>query len=72
MTPLQVLLDLMQQSYAAGDKKEAAALARSAAPYVHARAAPKRNLQDLSQLTDAELDRLGEGSGTGAEAEDQE
>jgi hypothetical protein len=72
MTPLQVIPDLMQQSYAAGDRKEAAALARSAAPYIHARAVPKRNFQDLSQLTDAELDCLGEGPGTGAEAEHQE
>jgi hypothetical protein len=66
------MLDLMQQSFAAGDRKEAAALARSAAPYIHARAAQKRNFQDLSQLTDAELDCFGDGSGMEAEAEYQE
>ena len=56
LTPLQVLLALMQRKWDAGDENGAAALARMAAPCVHSRTVPKRNNPDLSQLTDAELD----------------
>jgi hypothetical protein len=72
LTPLQVLLALMQRKLEQGDEKEAAALARAAAPYVHPRAVPKRNNPDLSQLTDAELDTYGEERGMGTEAEASE
>ena len=72
LTPLQVLLALMQRKWDAGEEKEAAALARAAAPYVHCRATPKPNNPDLSQLTDAELESYGEGRGMEAEADDQE
>lgn len=72
LTPLQVLLALMQRKWDAGDEKEAAALARAAAPYVHSRAVPKRNNPDLSQLTDAELAAYGEGRGMEGAAEDPE
>ena len=72
LTPLQVLLVLMQRKWDAGDEKGAAALARIAAPYVHSRTLPKRNNPDLSQLTDAELESYGEGRGMEAAAEDQE
>lgn len=71
LTPLQVLLVLMQRKLDAGEEKEAAALARAAAPYVHCRALPKRNSNpDLSQLPDAELEAYGEGRGMEAEAQD--
>jgi hypothetical protein len=69
LTPLQVLLALMQRELEAGNAKEAAALARAAAPYVHARVVPKRNSPDLSQLTDAQLESY-EGWGMEGEAED--
>jgi len=69
LTPLQVLLELMQRAMASENEKEAAALAR-AAPCVHARAVPRRNSPDLSTLTYAELDAHGEGPGVAAEAED--
>lgn len=83
-TPLQVLLALMQRAWVAEDTDEAAALARAAAPYVHvstaARASPaararpaakpKHTNSDMSQLTDAELDALGDdGNGVAPEAE---
>ncbi len=72
LTPLQVLLALMQRKWDAGDAKGAAALARITASYVHSRAVPKRNNPDLSQLTDAELESYAEGRGMEASAEDQE
>ncbi len=72
LTPLQVLLALTVRKWEAGEEKEAAALARAAAPYVHSRALPKPNNPDLSQLTDAELEAYGGGRGVEAEAEDQE
>ena len=60
LTPLQVLLTLMRRKLDRGDEKEAAALARAAAPYVHPRAAAKGRGADLSRLTDAELDAHGD------------
>jgi hypothetical protein len=72
LTPLQVMLVLMQRKLDAGDEKGAVALACMAAPYVHSRTARKRNNLDLSQLTDAELDSYGEGRGMEVAAEDQE
>ena len=71
-TPLQVMLSLMRTKWDAEDWDGAAALARQAAPYVHARAVShQRNSPDLSQLTDDELNSYGEGRGMEAEAEDQ-
>ncbi len=72
LTPLQVLLALMQRKWDAGDENEAAALARATASYVHPRAVTKGNNPDLSQLTDADLDTYGEGRGMEAASEDQE
>ncbi len=71
LTPLQVLLAVMQRKWDGGDEEEAATLARAAAPYVRSRATSKRNNPDLSQLTDAELDAYGKGRGMEAEAQDQ-
>ena len=72
LTPLQVLLALMQRKWDAGDGQGAAALARSGAPDVHPRAVPKLNNPDQSQLPDAELESYGGGRGREAAAEDQE
>jgi hypothetical protein len=72
LTPLQVLLVLMQRKLDAGDEEGAAALARAAAPYVHSRVTSKRNNPDMSQLTDAELTEHGGGRGMAAEAEASE
>ncbi len=70
LTPLQVLLALMQRKWDEGDLDAAAALARSAAPYVHPRAAVNRASPDMSVLTDAELDAYGTRRRTEATAED--
>lgn len=72
LTPLQVLLVLMQRKLEAGDEKAAAALARLAAPYVHPRAMRTRDNLDLSQLTDAELEMHGGRRGMEGAAEDPE
>ncbi len=60
LAPLEVLLAAMQQKWNAGDIDAAAALARVAAPYPHGRRATVRDASntDLSQVSDADLDRL--------------
>jgi hypothetical protein len=59
LAPLKVLFAAMQQKWNAGDI-DAAAAARVAAPYLHGRRATVRDASntDLSQVSDADLDRL--------------
>lgn len=37
MTPLEVMLDAMREAYTAGHKRDAALIAKDAAPYIHPR-----------------------------------
>ena len=58
ITPLDLILDLMQKRYEGEDLDGAVALARIAAPYIHSRmrtAEPQRNLETM---LDADLDAL--------------
>jgi hypothetical protein len=77
-SPLEVLLTLMRKKWLAGDRDGAAALARSAAPYIHHRLASiTRKPGELSEprlLSDAELKRLLEqlAGGESATREDSE
>jgi hypothetical protein len=62
MTPLAVLLQAMRLKWLAGDHDAAAALARIAAPFVHARpgraGATVASERELQALTDAQLETL--------------
>ncbi len=65
LSPLDVLLHAMQSKWQAGDHDGAVAIARAAAPYVHARrrdGASSLNAEsDLHRIGDAELtDQLAE------------
>lgn len=65
LSPLDVLLHAMQSKWQAGDHDGAVAIARAAAPYVHARrrdgAALVNAESDLHRIGDAELaDQLAE------------
>jgi hypothetical protein len=57
-TPLAILLAAMHASWQAGDRDAAVALARVAAPYIHPRIPAARPMQDLRNLSDADLDTL--------------
>ena len=65
LSPLDVLLHAMQSKWQAGDHDGAVAIARAAAPYVHARRRDGASLlnaeSDLHRIGDAELtDQLAE------------
>ncbi len=55
MSPLDVMLTLMRQKWAEEKWDDAAQLAKSAAPFVHPRAAAAPPLRPLSMLRDDEL-----------------
>ncbi len=55
VSPLDVLLTLMREKWADGDKDEAASLAKAAAPYLHGKAPPAGPAKHPSQMTDDEL-----------------
>ena len=69
ITPLQVLLSVMQQKWKEKDLDGAVALARIAAPYLHAKVPAARAAAELSGVSDDELDRLECDGGTGTEGE---
>ena len=48
LTPLDVLLNAMRQHWEKGDTQEAVALAKAAAPYVHAKPAGSRGAGSLT------------------------
>ncbi len=50
MAPLDVLLQAMREHWDADKKDEAVALAKAAAPYVHAKPASSRGARSLSSL----------------------
>lgn len=58
LLPLDVLLRAMRRKWDEGDCDGAAALARAAAPYLHARAGAARPSSDLRAMSDDELERL--------------
>ena len=71
LSPLFVLLTVMRQRWVAGDLEGAVALAKVAAPYLHGRAVPMRELGALSGLSDEQLDGWGSGAvGEATEAPD--
>ncbi len=77
-TPLEVMLEAMQEYYDARDYDRAAYFAEKAAPYLHPRLSSveyKKPTIDLSKLTDAELeflDGLYERAGVAPECEPQD
>ncbi|HTR17120.1 MAG TPA: hypothetical protein VMI52_08820 [Acetobacteraceae bacterium] len=72
-TPLDVLLHAMHRKWDEGDLDGAAALAKVAAPYLHARLPAARPEGDVRAMSDAELDGVctrGRGSDGAADAAD--
>lgn len=53
--PLDVLLSVMTALYDDGRMKEAADIAKAAAPYVHPRVVGRNSTCDLAQMSDEEL-----------------
>ncbi len=70
-TPLHVLLLVMRQKWREGYLDGAVALAKIAAPYLHAKVPATRPAADLAGVSDDELDRFERGSGTRPPGEDQ-
>jgi hypothetical protein len=58
ITPLDLILELMQKRYSAQDLDGAVALARIAAPYIHSRMRAAEPQRDLATMLDADLDIL--------------
>ncbi len=69
-TPLHVLLLVMRQKWREGDKDGAVALAKIAAPYLHAKVPAARPAADLAGVSDDELDRYEGGGGASSAGED--
>jgi hypothetical protein len=65
-TPLQILLLVMRQRWRDEDVDGAVALAKIAAPYLHARVPAARPAADLAGVSDDELDRFDGGGGAGS------
>ncbi len=57
-SPLDVLLKTMHRRWQEGKLEEAVALAKAAAPYLHAKAAAGRGKIGLGALRDEQLDEL--------------
>ncbi len=57
-SPLDVLLKTMHRRWQEGKLEEAVALAKAAAPYLHAKAAAGRAKAGLGALRDEQLDEL--------------
>lgn len=70
VTPLQILLSAMRRKWKEQDEAGAVALAKIAAPYMHAKVPAARPSADLSGVSDDELDRFERGGGAGATDED--
>ena len=56
VVPLDVFLTLMRRAWAAGDEKEAVAMAKLAAPFLHPRAAASRAPGTMAEASDDDLD----------------
>jgi hypothetical protein len=61
--PLGVMIRAMRLFWDAGRFKEAADIARAAAPYVHPRVTGPAGARDLATLRDDELDAIDEADG---------
>jgi len=57
-SPLDVLLKTMHRRWQEGKLEEAVALAKAAAPYLHAKATTGKGLRGLGALRDEQLDEL--------------
>ena len=57
-SPLHVMLTVMRRKWRDGDEDGAVALAKAVAPYVHPKAAAARPSNDLTQVSDDDLDEL--------------
>ena len=58
ISPLDLILELMQTRYSENDLEGAVALARIAAPYMHSRMRAAEPQRDLATMIDADLDSL--------------
>lgn len=56
VSPLDIVLTLMHRKIAEGEGIEAAALAKTAAPFLHGRAQSSRISKHLAEAADDELD----------------
>lgn len=70
LTPLHILLSVMRQKWRDGDLDGAVALAKTAAPYLHAKMPASRAAADLAGVSDDELDRFERGGGAGSAGQD--
>jgi hypothetical protein len=70
--PLDVMMRTMRGLFDAGRLKEAADVAKAAAPYIHPRASARTGAGGMATLRDHDLDRLAEGDCDGARAEEQD
>ena len=69
-SPLHVLLLVMRQKWREGDFEGAVALAKIAAPYLHAKVPAARPAADLSGVSDEELEQFERGGGAGVAGAD--
>ena len=67
LSPLCVLLTVMETRWDLGELERAGGLAKSAAPYRHGRALTGRAGGDLAEVPDDELDRWAFGHGSGGD-----
>ena len=56
VSPLDIVLTLMRRNFAEGEKTGLAALAKTAAPFLHGRAQSSRISKHLAEAADDELD----------------
>jgi len=59
-SPLDIMLTAMRRKWRDGDEDGAVALAKAAAPYIHPKAAAAHPINDLAQVSDDDLDQLGD------------
>ncbi len=58
ISPLNLILEIMRERYAAQDYDGAIALAKIAAPYLHPRVSSATSPSDLATMPDADLEQL--------------
>ncbi len=68
--PLELMMDVMERRWIAGDEKGAVEMAKLIAPYLHPRATGK-GVVDFAGVDDAELGGCIEGTGAAAEDSDE-
>lgn len=70
LTPLQIMLSLMRKKWRENDYEGAVALAKTVAPYLHAKMPASRPAADLAGVSDDELDRFERDGGAGSAGQD--